>query len=432
MNMTNKILSVAGLALTAGALAYLNYRRFVPRPESQAGTSYEIMTQAISVRSGDHIIRGELLLPKGIDGKLPTVICSHGLGSSGKNVKNLIGMSLAMSGLAVFCFDFWGGNLHSRSGGKMWEMSVFSEQEDLNSVIDHIKSLDTTDCSRLFLLGESQGGFVTAITAAQRPDDFRAVILYYPAFCIPEDARKRHGSAENIPERENFGGSILGKVYSEKLMDYDVYDVIPAYTGPVLIIHGDNDDVVDYSYSERAKEVYQNAQLVRLPGEIHGFTGDGRKKAARLSYDFLQRFMSSGDQEEILTIDISLQESSIRHEGIYNIMTIPFIGNADSKWFQGTILPGAADVQRRILWKTDRFCADYLLEGTDCDGEACSIHIVNINEGNGWKPTITTDSKALDFLNYGECRAVLEAIEKGQLIVRIYADPNSKTDKTDS
>ena len=419
-----KALVITASAVALGAVAYANYRRFVPKPQALGDQKYQVNTQVMTIPAGDHTIFGELLLPAGVSGKLPTVIVSHGLNSSGAAAKALVGESLAMSGFAVYCFDFWGGNLHSKSGGNMWEMSVFTEQDDLNAVIDHIKTLDTTDSDKLFLLGESQGGFVTGITAAQRPQDIRAVIEYYPAFCIPEDAQARHGSVENIPDVENFGGSKLGRVYSEKLFDYDVYKVLPAYTGPVLIIHGDADKAVNISYGRRAAEVYEHAEFVCLPGEIHSFTSEGKKKAAQLSYDFLNRVLSDDGLEEILTIDVTLTGSSIRHEGLYNIMTVPFTGSANSKWFRGEILPGAADVQRRKLWKTDRFCADYTLEGTDHTGQKCHIHIVNVDEGQGWKPTVTTDSEALAFLNGTNCKAVLQG-HKNKLTVRIFAKPSN-------
>ena len=122
---------------------------------------------------------------------------------------------------------------------------------------------------------------------------------------------------------------------------------------------------------------------------------------------------------------MTIPGSTMKHEGIYHIMTVPFTGTAKSKWFSGTILPGAADVQRRKLWKIDRFCADYILEGTDCAGDKCRVHIVNVDEGQGWKPTVTTDSKALSFLNGADCKAVLQG-HKNQLTVRIFARPYTK------
>lgn len=421
--MNTGIIFAGAAAVALGGLAYLNYRRFVPKPKALGDKEYKFETRDLTVDTGEHIIFGQLLIPQGAEGKLPTVIVSHGLGSNGKNAKDLVGVSLAMSGFQVYCYDFYGGSMHSASGGDMWDMTVFTEKADLEAVISKIKALDTTDMENLFLLGESQGGFVTAITAVEHPE-IRAVIEYYPALCIPEDARARHGSKENIPERENLGGNMLGRAYSESVWDYDVFGVIGAYKGPVLIIHGDNDKVVNISYGKKAAEVYKHAEFVTLPGEIHGFTGEGRKKAALLSYEFLQRVLHPDGKEEILTINVTLEKSSIRHEGKYNIMTIPFHGSADSKWFKGEIQPGASDVQRRKLWKTVRFCADYTIAGEDYTGKKCFIHIVNVNEGAGWKPTVTTDSEALSFLNNGDCRAVLQG-HKEQLTVRIFAKPGN-------
>ena len=282
---------IGGIAVLAAAVAaYANYRRFVHKPTALIEAPYQVETRSLTVNAGNHALSGQLLIPRGMPGKLPTVIVSHGLNSNAKNAIALVGMSLAMSGFQVYCFDFYGGSIHSARGGRMEDMTVFSEKEDLHTVIERIKQLETTDLENLFLLGESQGGFVTAITAVDHPE-VKGLIEYYPAFCIPEDARKRHGSPERIPEYERFGQSKLGKSYSASVWDYNVYDVIPSYCGPVLIIHGDHDRIVDISYGRRASEVYKQSEFICLPGEIHGFTGAGARKAAALSYDFMKKVM---------------------------------------------------------------------------------------------------------------------------------------------
>ena len=163
-----KRVAAAASAAVLGGLAYANYRRFVYKPEALGERAYKVSARSLSIQTETHTLYGELLLPEGISGKLPTVIVSHGLNSSGLNAQRLVGRSLAMSGFAVYCFDFYGGSRRSKSSGERWEMSVFTEKDDLNAVIGHIKTLDSTDPERLFLLGESQGGFVTAIAAAAR------------------------------------------------------------------------------------------------------------------------------------------------------------------------------------------------------------------------------------------------------------------------
>ena len=196
--MNKKILLGAGIA--AGALTALsvwNYRRFTLKPQPLGPTAYDVKVQKVPVRASEYTLYGELLLPKGKSGPLPTVICCSGFGTSFRFCKKTIGMCLAMSGFAAYCFDFYGGCKDSKSGGAMPEMSIFTERDDLSAVIGYIKTLDIVDRENLFLLGESQGGCVAGITAPIHRDDVRAMVQYYPAFCIPDDARKQFASVSH-------------------------------------------------------------------------------------------------------------------------------------------------------------------------------------------------------------------------------------------
>ena len=283
-------LAAAG-ALTA--LCYRNYRNLYPKPEALGDKQYEVEVRRLSVRSGVNTLFGELLLPREHSGPLPTIICCHGINGSYRYFRAFAGMSLAMSGFAVYCFDFHGGSDRSRSGGRMTDMSVFTERDDLNAVIDTILNLDSTDRDKLFLLGESQGGFVAGITAAERGREIRGLIEYYPALCIPLDAQVRFDSVEDIPKVYTQVSCVLGREYAAGLLDYDVYKVLPDYKGPVLIVHGESDEIVDIAFSERAAKAYENAELVRLPGEPHGLTAAGKRTAAACTYEFIRANMNT-------------------------------------------------------------------------------------------------------------------------------------------
>ena len=145
--------------------------------------------------------------------------------------------------------------------------------QDLNAVMDGMLALDYIDGSNFFLLGASQGGFVSSYVAAKRPDDVKALMLLFPAYALQDDCWERHGSIENIPETESLMNNTLGAIYSQDAMSFDIYDVIGGYKGDVLICHGDKDDLVDLSYSERAVEVYEHAELKVIKGAGHGFQG---------------------------------------------------------------------------------------------------------------------------------------------------------------
>lgn len=49
-------------------------------------------------------------------------------------------------------------------------MSVFTEQDDLNAVLNNMLSQNFVDKNNLFLLGASQGGVVSTLVAAENND----------------------------------------------------------------------------------------------------------------------------------------------------------------------------------------------------------------------------------------------------------------------
>ncbi len=290
---TAAIASVAFAAVgTAGALTYRAFRKLFPKPHAVEGKNAPLSVEKLEVPYEDKMLYGLMLRPKDREGKLPTVICSHGFNSSYQYFNLSVGRSLAMSGFAVYCFDFYGGSMHGKSGGKMTEMSVFDEREQLDAVIDRIKQEPYVDTDNLFLIGESQGGFVTAITAGRHNEDVRAVVLFYPAFCIQDDMRKRFDSVDDVPETVKVFGATVGRHYYEGLFDFDLYAEIAKYEGPVLVIHGDGDTIVDVSYGVTGAETYKDAELEILPGEEHGFSAEGKTKATELSYRFFKKHMS--------------------------------------------------------------------------------------------------------------------------------------------
>ena len=90
--MNKKILLGAGIA--AGpltALSVWNYRRFTLKPQSLGPAAYDVKVRKLSVRAGERTLYGELLLPKGKTGLLPTVICCTGFGTSFQFCKKTVG-----------------------------------------------------------------------------------------------------------------------------------------------------------------------------------------------------------------------------------------------------------------------------------------------------------------------------------------------------
>ena len=235
-------------------------------------------------------IRGVLLKPQR-EGRLPTVIVSHGFGSN-TFASMHFARHFAAAGFAAVCFDFCGSG-RGKSDGASTDMSILTQQEDLEAVLGHVRALDFVDTGRVVLAGCSQGGLVSALLAAQRPKDVDRLILYYPALSIPDDARRgrmlgRRFDPEHLPDTMNVLTVRLGARYALDARKLDPFREIVSYTNPVLICHGTADHIVPIRYSQRAAEVYQNVQFNAIPHGGHGFLLRGFNSAINASLAFLK------------------------------------------------------------------------------------------------------------------------------------------------
>ena len=134
-------------------------------------------------------IFGLLYTPVEYDGKLPAVILSHGYNSSHRELLDMA-ECLAQKGFAAYCYDFCGGSAVSKSGGSSLDMSIETEISDLIAVIKAISENDFIDTDRIYLYGESQGGFVSALTAAQMPNQIAGEVFCTPHSVFPTTGLK--------------------------------------------------------------------------------------------------------------------------------------------------------------------------------------------------------------------------------------------------
>jgi pimeloyl-ACP methyl ester carboxylesterase len=233
-------------------------------------------------------IFGIAYIPVNAGAKMPTVIFAHGyLGTN--SAGKVYADALAKKGIAVYCFDFCGGSPISKSDGKTTDMSVFTEKSDLEAVITMIRSRDFVDSDNLFLMGESQGGMVSAMTAADQPASIRGLILIYPAFVIAGSGEEKYKSIDKIPRRILFMWMWIGRRYYEDIWGYDVYNHIGAYDRNVLIIHGDSDTLVPLSSSEKAMEIYPSAGLKIMSGSGHGFSDEEKQKVIEYILEYITK-----------------------------------------------------------------------------------------------------------------------------------------------
>lgn len=236
-------------------------------------------TQEMPCTANGRNIYGMLLTPEKAGGKMPAVILSHGYNSSHSDLFG-IAAAFAENGAAAYCFDFCGGSVRSKSSGSTLDMTIPSELDDLFAVIGMVSSLPQTDPDRIYLYGESQGGYISALAAARR-QDIAGLALLYPALCIPDVWQ-----GKKMPAALDFMGMRISSRFAEQCPSGSVFDQICGYSGNVLIMHGECDRVVDIAWSEKAAEHYPNARLVRFPQEGHGFSPPAARRVAELAAEF--------------------------------------------------------------------------------------------------------------------------------------------------
>ena len=239
------------------------------------------------VERDDMRIYGVLYLPEGVSAEnpAPAVICSHILGGTHKN-SGRYAREMVARGYVAYAFDFCGGSNDSLSTGKTTDSSIKTEAADLSAVFDVIRALPEVDASKIFLFGQSQGGAVSAMVAAEKPDEVAGLILLYPAFIIHGLAVKMFGTADKAPEVYHLWLD-LGHIYAVDAIEYDFYEHIGNYTGPVLMFQGTDDKLEPRSYTDRAAEVYANVDYEVFDGAGHSFEGEIRQHVINRTADFI-------------------------------------------------------------------------------------------------------------------------------------------------
>ena len=205
----------------------------------------------------------------------PMVVFCHGFGGSKDGpLFELICDTLQAHGIASIRFDF---NGHGESEGRFEDMTVPNEIEDAKKVVEYVRDLRYV--SKVALVGHSQGGVVAAMTAGKLAEDIAAVALMAPAGVLRDDAIRgsTFGKTYNPldpPEYVQLWGpnQRLGRNYIKTAFTLPIYETAARYQGPALIVHGNGDRVVPYTYGERFHQQWKGSEFVMQEYFDHGFS----------------------------------------------------------------------------------------------------------------------------------------------------------------
>lgn len=216
-------------------------------------------------------LHAKLDFPKQEAASYPLVILIHGF-TGHMEEPHIVGVAEAMNdiGFATLRAEMYG---HGQSDGLFRDHTLLKWLTNALAVIDYARGLDFV--SDLYLGGHSQGGLLTMLAAAMERDTLKAVLLLSPAWMIPESARNgellgMHFDPVHIPDELSLKDEVcLGGNYIRAARLLYPEAAIHSFDGPVLLIHGDQDESVPVSYAYKAAGLYQNAKLVIIEGDTH-------------------------------------------------------------------------------------------------------------------------------------------------------------------
>ena len=218
------------------------------------------------------------------------VVLCHGLNCDHNfELMRRIGVSLQAKGIATLEFDF---NGHGASEGKLVDMTIPNEIEDLEQVLAYAQDLRFV--RNIALVGHSQGAVVAAMVAGKHPEDINAVVLLAPSSSVRDDiARGNLFGVEFNPldppdSLVLHNGIALGRRYLKTAFRLPIFETSGQYHGNACVIQGNGDRLVPYTCGERFHQLWEHSEYYELEYYDHNFT-NCIYRPVEITVDYLKR-----------------------------------------------------------------------------------------------------------------------------------------------
>lgn len=238
-------------------------------------------------RSG-HVLRGIVDIPDE-GSRFPAIVNVHGFTGNKSGYKNSYTQTarfLAKHGFASVRFDLFG---NGESDGEFEDMTFTGILEDIEDIINWTKQQDFADPEKVILSGQSMGGYAAA-TAAPRVNPY-ALILMCPGagmwFGCKERAEAMEAKGITSADIE---GLCFATSFNHDLYQYEPFSSAAGYEGPVLIVRGTADDLVDDATCHKYETLYsEKCTYQTIEGANHNFaSASARKELNESILTFLQ------------------------------------------------------------------------------------------------------------------------------------------------
>lgn len=208
------------------------------------------------------------------------VVLCHGMESNKSSEKLVsLGEALASRGILALRFDF---SYVGESSGKFEDITYSGEVDDLRAAYELVRNRNP---GKIAIFGSSMGGTVAVLFAAKEPEIAALVTIAAPVH--PEQFPQRILTPKQIDEWRNRGfilyhGQRLNVSLLCDLQKINILEAAGRITCPVLILHGDADEVVPV---EEAHELHARLKsvkrLVILRGSDHRLSDPAAMRRAR-------------------------------------------------------------------------------------------------------------------------------------------------------
>lgn len=303
----------------------------------------------VSISANGRKITAVVTMPEG-DGKFPAVVMNHGHGGSKDEGTGFAGIARALAdkGIASIRMDFPSCGESPEPFTKNYLSNMV---EDSNACRDYLAANYSVDTGRLGVLGYSMGGRITSTIISQGEHGYQAVALLASAVGDGEKMAAGVGGAvdpEQFPavyaEAQEKGyyrvTTPYGKVqdlapqWFDDLRNIDPLKNAGAFTGPVLVMYGDKDDVVPPEVNKLSLNAYPNAKEIVVPGANHSYAfyqTDPKVTAVvedGIADFFAENLVSAGSSEKAgysektVTFSVPEQDGVPAHE-VVGTLTLP-------------------------------------------------------------------------------------------------------------
>lgn len=213
---------------------------------------------------GQQIV-GMLHLPDG-RAKVPGALLLHGFTGHKAEIHRMfvkLARKLAAHGIGSLRFDFRGCG---DSAGEFEEMTLRTKLCDAGVALKFLARQKRVNTKRIAVIGLSLGGAVAAHLAGREKSQIKSLVLISPvaegAGILDEFATPEAVASLAQTGITDYAGNLVGVQFIRQFADMKPLREVVKCQCPVLLIHGEKDEMVPVEHSEMYERALHNAKRI--------------------------------------------------------------------------------------------------------------------------------------------------------------------------